>query len=265
MFGHITALDAGPRPVEPRGLAQHAAFAVNRVFGAQPSDWMMWAVLAAVALTPLVLRRRAVLFALVFIAVTWAQMFIATGAGGAVHHVILLWPFPALIVAAVSSELAGRMKRRGALVLAVITGGLCFSNLLVVNQYYVTLVRNGPSVRWTDAFPRLASWLAGARAQMIAVGDWGILETLNLISEGELPVTGVPRDPDAQTDVIPAMLAMPGVLWVVHNEAAEQWPGSKLALLKMAGKSGYSSELLQTIYDRNGRAIFEVFRFRRGG
>lgn len=273
MFGYITSWDGGPRPVAPRGLTQHLAFAISRMFGAPHTDWMMWAALAAVALTGLVWRtraRRPLLFALLFVAVTWSAMFLATGAGGAVHHVILLWPFPAMIVAVVVSELAARFKRYKTAGLVAVAGVLCFSNLLVVNQYYVELVRNGPGVRWTDAFPRLTAWLYDARARRIAIADWGILETLNLMSEGELPIEGAGGGlrPDASAqdrEEIANLLAAPDTIWVTHGEAVEQWPGSKAALLKTAAASGYSAELLQTIQDRNGRAIFEIFRFRHGG
>ncbi len=129
--------------------------------------------------------RRPLIFALLFLVLTWLQMFFTAGAGGAVHHVVLLWPFHLFVIAAVLSAVRARL---GSWISVVLTGLLCVSNLLVVNEYYVAVIRNGPGVRWTDAFSPLTDSLYKAKSPRIITADWGILETLNLLSEGELPV-----------------------------------------------------------------------------
>ncbi len=59
------------------------------------------------------------------------------GRGAAAQHVILLWPFHLLMIAAA----VDRLPRIAAIAATVV---LCGSNLAVTNQYYAELVRNGP-------------------------------------------------------------------------------------------------------------------------
>lgn len=266
LFGFITGVDSGPHPGDPHGVIQRAAFTLSKLFQAPVTSWMLWAFAVAALATPLLWRtpaRRPVLFSLLFLAITWIQMFVTTGAGGAVHHVILLWPFHLLVVAAVLNVL----RRPVAVTLAVL---LCFTNLLVVNQYHVALKREGTGVRWTDAFSPLAKWLHQSRSTTMVTVDWGIFETLHLMSEGELPLqdasTAV-RYPDqsANHQALSQLIAKADTVWVTHSPPAEVWLGQKTNLVQSANSLGYSQELVETIHDRNGRAIFEILRFRRGG
>ncbi len=267
-FGFITARDPGPHPGAPHSLIQHAGFWINGLFGAPTTTWTAIALVVAIVAVAALWERieqRAVSFALLVMLFTWAQMFLTTGAGAALHHVILLWPFHLLVIAAVivsAARFAGRYKTH---VIVLIAAMLVFSNLLVANHYFVALVRNGPSVRWTDAFPLLNAWLYDAHAKHIEIVDWGILETLNLVSEGELPVEDAStllRAPDANE--IARRLQEPETLWVTHGDGYEIWPGVSATLDRIASRLGYSKELLQTIHDRNGRPIFDIFGFRRG-
>ena len=99
--------------------------------------------------------RRPILFGLIACAATWLPMVLTAGAGGAAHHVILLWPFQLLPIAAV-------LARIPAAPAALVTALLCGSNLAVTNQYYADLIRNGPGVRWTDAMDPLQRYLDGS-------------------------------------------------------------------------------------------------------
>ena len=109
-------------------------------------------------------------------------MVLTAGAGAAAQHVILLWPFHLLPVAAVLAQIPAP----GAA--ALVTALLCGSNLAVTNQYYADLIVNGPTVRWTDAMDPLQRYLTDLHARRIVAADWGFMETMNLQSEGELPM-----------------------------------------------------------------------------
>src|SRR5208337_580720 len=99
--------------------------------------------------------RRPIAFALVAIVVAWAQMLFTKGAGSSPHHVILLWPFPTLIVAVAFGE-ASRKMRIGKPLLAAAVLFLAITSTLVTREYFACLVRNGPGVIWTDAIDPLA-------------------------------------------------------------------------------------------------------------
>ena len=84
-------------------------------------------------------------------------MSLTAGAGGAAHHIILLWPFHLIAMAVVLAEIPWRPAA------ALLTAMICVAGLLVINTYYVALKTNGTSVRWTDAFPALISALQTRR------------------------------------------------------------------------------------------------------
>ena len=62
---------------------------------------MLYAFGLALLLTPLARggALRAILWALIAMAVAWIQMAITANAGGSVHHAILLWPLPHMVIA----------------------------------------------------------------------------------------------------------------------------------------------------------------------
>lgn len=265
LFGYFTAPDFGPHPGVAHSAVQHLAFGIASLTDEPWTSVMSWATAAAILAIPLVRRTpafRPALFFLIAMLVTWLQMFLTNAAGGAVHHVVLLWPFHLIVIAAVLTALV-----RSRAVRIAVTAGLCVSSLLVVNSYYVNLIRNGTGVRWTDAFPSLHASLTAARAPVIVTCDWGILETLILLSRGELPVADasaaltVGNQPQYR-EQLDHMIATPGALFVAHGAAYEQWAGTRNKLTALAATLGYTPEPVQTIQDRNGRPIFEIFRFR---
>jgi len=104
----------------------------------------------------------------------------------------------------------------------------------------------------------------------VVVTDWGILETMNLMTEGSAPVQdatvalrALPREEDAAE--VRAMISDPGAVFLRHTAGIEQFPGLNGVLDSFAFKNGFKEETLQLIHDRNGRAIFEIVRYRRDG
>jgi hypothetical protein len=264
-FGFLTAASPGPNPGHPRSAIQHAAFTLDGLASSPAATWTVIALVLCIAAIPLAWRtraRRPALFALLALLITWLQMALTTGAGAAVHHIALLWPFHFLLIAVVLHHV---LPRRAAFAAIAV---LCVMHVLVMNHYVVTLIRNGSTVRWTDAFPALSTKLAESSHAKIFTADWGILETLNLMSEGELPLQdasyALRKDGQASnTQALEHLLATAGAVWVSHTPGNEQIPGVNQALDRAALRLGYSKEVLRTIQDRNGRPIFDIIRFRR--
>jgi hypothetical protein len=257
LFGFMTAFDGGPNPGQPGRWYQVAAFQLSELLGAPHSNLTLWAAGAAVLSLALLWRtpaRRPILFGLVVCVATWLPMVLTAGAGAAAQHVILLWPFHFLMIAAALDQLPWRPGTTAVTLL------LCASSAAVTNTYYADLVRNGPTLRWTDAMDPLHRFLTDMHARRIYAADWGILETMNLLSEGALPIRGADLSSD---DGIRAMLRDSRNVFVAHAKGAAIHPNERAALEALAQREEYVEEPVATINDRNGRPAFDVFRFRK--
>lgn len=263
-FGYFTAPDLGPHPGVPTTWLGQASFAIARATGEPWSSLLGWATLAAILATPLLSGTRAfrpAVFSIVAMAAIWIQMFFTNGAGGAMHHVILLWPFHLVVIAAVLT----RVPARPAVAMAAL---LAASELLALNSYYVNLTRNGAGARWTDASNGLHRFLSQTKAPLIVTADWGILETQILLSEGGLPIEDASAPLRAAErpeyrEQLARLVTAEGALFIAHGEAYEQAAGSRAKLNAFAAALGYAPQPVQTIQDRNGRPVFEIFRYRR--
>ncbi len=254
LFGFMTAFDSGPNPGQPQHWYQSVAFQLSDVLGAPHSHLTLWAALLSLTVLLRAPARKPILFGLMVCVATWLPMVLTAGAGAAAQHVILLWPFHLLMIAAALDQLPWR----GVTALATLL--LCASSMAVTNTYYVDLIRNGPTLRWTDAMDPLHRFLTDMRARRIYVADWGILETMNLLSEGALPIRSADLGSDAG---IRAMLLDPRNVFVAHAKGAAIHPNERAALEDFARREEYVEEPVTTIQDRNGRPAFDVFRFRK--
>ena len=247
LFGFVTAADSPPRPRMPPRWA------------GGPRRNLILPTLAAAALAALTFWRhrvaRLVLFCLVASSFTWLLMLFTAGAGGAVQHTILLWPFPLAIIAAAMARLPAGWA-------GVVTALLCLSNLAATSEYYAELINNGPAIRWTDAIGPLERYLSVSKADRIMVADWGIIETLSLLSEGRLPVYSAEATDSA---VLDRMITNSGQVYVAHTPEFTFEPTIRARLEQRARNNGFEVERITTISDSHERPTFEVFRFRSSG
>jgi hypothetical protein len=256
MFGFLTAVDSGPQPGEPKRWYQSLSLAASRWTGQPRHNAMLWAAIASVLSLLFLWRstaRQPILFGLIACAATWLPMVLTAGAGAAAHHVILLWPFQLVPIAAALSRIPAAPA-------ALVTALLCGSNVAVTNQYYADLITNGPTVRWTDAMDPLQRYLTELHARQIVAADWGFMETMNLLSEGQLPMAGADTSSD---QAVNALLRDPLNVFVAHAPGLAYQPEQRAALEDAARRENYQEEPLTTIHDRNGRPTFDVFRFRK--
>lgn len=202
--------------------------------------------------------RKAILLALVAMIVAWVQMAITANAGGSVHHTILLWPLPYLIVAISLSEACRRLGRAQIPVLATIVALAAVSNLLVTATYYNKMARNGGSQSWTDAIFPLNDFLRSAPASTVYTMDWGILDNLRLLSAGKIPLS----PSDTRPEVIAAITSDPANVYVAHTKEMQVFPDNP-NFLKLAASAGYRPHTLAVISDSFGRKVFDVYRLER--
>jgi hypothetical protein len=260
--GFYTASDTPPRP---GSLADSQA---KPPAPPSPRNWSVWAFAGAILALPAIWHTRArspALFGLVSFAGGWITMALTSGAGVAAHHVALLWPMHLMVIAAVTSSLSSRLGNWLAVCVTIL---LAIGGLRCTAGYFIALVRNGPAIRWTDAINPLADYLKLAQPQRVFVVDWGILESINLLSQGSVPAlvgddyySGAPEP--ARLDAVRRTMVDPGTLFVSHTLEYEQLRGSGSAVDNLAAGAGYQKEAVVTIPDRFGRPTFDIFRFKR--
>lgn len=254
LFGFFTSVQPSPHPGEAKTWLQKSSRAVSEASHHPTSNFTIAAF--CIACLGLFARasRKPVLFGILACAGTWLPMVLTAGAGGAAHHVILLWPFQFLTIAAALAAIPWNWAA------AAFTLILCAANLAVTNEYYWELVTNGPDVRWTDAFYPLDRRLETLRSPNIYIVDWGIFETLNLLSDNTAPVTALDWS-NAQN--LRKIVSDPRAAFVAHTAVYTYFPQERAMLEDAAASEGYEEVPIEIIYDRNGRATFDVFRFRK--
>ena len=264
LFGYIVAPDSEQNRREPESPQGRAASWISDRLGHPEKDLMPYAILIALFILLLWWRapgHRAALFAAVCGGGIFLAMAVTRNAGTAIHHTVLILPMPQLLVGTVLGALPWRWLRVG---LAALLIG---ANLLVVNEYVAQFERNGSYGSFTGATGPLAESLAQSSGENIHFIDWGIYDPVDFLLRGRpnlsqaypLLIQATP-DPGQQRS-IEAMLADPNALFVDHLPALEIFPGVGAHLEAIASSEGYEEIPIRTVADRNGRAIFQVFRF----
>ena len=256
-------------PHLPHGALEVASARISALAGHPRRSLLLYAFALALLLVPLARGHalRAILFALLAMAIAWAQMAVTANAGGSVHHAILLWPLPQMIIAISFAAASRRLHAAGIGALALVLAVLMASGLLVTNEYRALIVRNGGSPNWTDAIFRLAGYLKGVPADNVFCMDWGMMDSLRLLSSGKLPLR-VGTDPinkpsldDADRQYLARTIGDPGHLFINHTRDFEFFPGVNDKLVDYAAAAGYRREVLAVIADSHGRPVYEVYRF----
>ncbi len=271
LFGYIVREDAPVEPGKAANAFEGAALALSEFFGEPRSGYMGLALVVAFALLPWLWRtpaRKPMVFSLIFMAAVWVQMAFTRNAGGSAHHAVLLWPFPQLFVAAALSQVSSGFRRIGKPVLALAIAFLCAANVLVLDRYVARAIEDGTSVIWTDAISPLKTALREMPAGRIYVADWGMMNVLRATGEGSLPLE-IGNDPFMHTpmtgldrEFATRMLSRKDAIWIGHTEGNEILSGVSARLLEFAQASGHRKQVLRVISDRDGRPIFEIYRFR---
>jgi 4-amino-4-deoxy-L-arabinose transferase-like glycosyltransferase len=254
LFGFFTSVWPSPHPGVAETPLQKTSQSVSDAAHHPTHNFTIFAF--AIAFLGIFARasRKPVLFGLLACLGTWLPMFFTSGAGAAAHHVILLWPFQFLAIAAALAALPWQWLAAAATLV------LCGSNLLVTNEYYWQMVHNGPDIRWTDAVYPLERRLETLRSPNIYIVDWGIYETINLLSDNTAPVSGLDW---SNADKLRKAVSDPRAAFVAHSANYAYFPQQRVLLEDAAASEGYEEVPIEIIYDRNGRATFDVFRFRK--
>jgi len=261
LLGTLVRVEDAQSPVAPTRVESLARF-IDAKAGGLSRNPMAWLLAASLALLPFQASRIAVA-GLLSLILAYAFMLISNG-GGAAHHVVLLWPLPHFVVAAVWSRALSRAPRS---LVAVLAGSICLLNILTTNHYLARASLGGSGLVWTDASWKLPGALGDTAGQTILATDWGIMGPLVTISKARFPIyaisdllTADSLNADQQT-LLSNAIAAPSYLFVAHAEGSEVFAGVNARLQTFAQQHGYRKAIMRSVYDRHGRPIFEVFRF----
>ena len=191
------------------------------------------------------------------------------GAGGSIHHTVLLWPLPQLLLGLAFFATCEKWPGIGAKAASALVLVCVASNLLVVNMYLARFIENGPGLMWTDAVRPLVGDLGRRQGRVIFAADWGILQQVEYYGAGRMGyhpgsdgvVPGLAEPGGAER--MERFLATRNILYVTHTEGHEVVAGVRRKLLAFAAERGYVDNLLNVIRDRHGVAIFEIHEFAR--
>jgi 4-amino-4-deoxy-L-arabinose transferase-like glycosyltransferase len=270
LFGWLVNEDwQTPVPHQPEDGLPKASAQISSLAGHPRHNLMLYAFALALLLAPLARGNalRAILFALIAMAVGWAQMAVTANAGASVHHAILLWPFPEMVIAVSFAAASRRLGRAGIPSVAAVLVVMMVSGALVTNEYYTLMLRNGGTLNWTDAIFTLSNYLKGVPSKGIFCVDWGIMDSLRLLNRGTLPLN-VGTDPIAKPvlsaddrDYLKRVVSEPSHVFIAHTKDCEFFQGVNAKLLKYAADSAYEREMIAIIPDAWGRPVYEVYRF----
>jgi 4-amino-4-deoxy-L-arabinose transferase-like glycosyltransferase len=271
LFGYMVYTNPAPGARPPRTAIGRISARISSFAGNHKTNRMIPAY--ALGLVCFVFLRRSprwrtMAFLLIVCAVAWAQMAFTKGTGGASHHVILLWPFPVLFLGIAFTEAAARSPRFGMPVLAVLVTFLTAENLLTTNEYLTEFAVNGGSGGWTDAIYRLADSVEKSPSVgWYGLVDWGYLNALQMLHEGDLPVfiAAIPPAGATPTDAdraeIRREIDAPDRVFIQHTEDKQMFPGINDRLRGIAAELGFEERVERVVHDRNGRPVFELVRF----
>lgn len=261
MFGWLVEEDQNtPSPHRPSGPLERLSDEISSLAGHPRHSLMFYGLLLALALAPLARGAdwKGILFAAVALAAAWIQMATTKNAGGSVHHIILLWPLPAMIVAISLAAASRRLGRAGLPAVLAVTVLLAGSQILVTNEYFAQTVRNGGTVPWSDGVYTLAELLKTTPSKTVSCVDWGILDALRLLDRGRLPLRWGGDETDAS---LPGLVSGAPALFVGHTPGREVFQGKTEHLLQVAAGLSYRRKMLAVIADTYGRPTFEVWEF----
>jgi len=274
LFGWLSAPDwQTPKPQPPHGLAQSASARISALARKPKNFPLFYAFVLALLVAPLAGRNgiRAILFCLVTMAVAWIQMAVNANTGGSVHHTILLWPIPELIIGISFAAASQRLGRAGIPALGAAMAILLVSGALVINQYYFELWRYGGAQNWTEAIFALSDYVRGVHAENLVCMDWGLTEPLRLLDRGKLPLIwggdalSKPEMSDEDRRTAMWMLSEPANVYIAHTKEFTFFTLPSANLTRFAENSGYRRTVMAVISDGYGRRVYEVYRFEGAG
>lgn len=269
LFGYMVREEGDDSPRAPQNALETTSAGIRGIAGIRRHGWLPQILLLVLVCVPFwITRWRVVAFALITGTVAWLLMAATKDAGGSVHHVVLLWPVPHFLVAfCLGTAIAHRASvwRWAAISLVAL---VCVQNVLVVNQYLYNFARYGAAISWTDAIFSLKDALVRLHPEYVNLMDWGMEFNTLALTQGKLELrwASEPGDREVPNENDQRLIGIflesaPQSVWVRHVDPIELTAGSSGRFETRASERGFRKDQLEIVHDRNGRNVFEVYRF----
>jgi hypothetical protein len=124
----------------------------------------------------------------------------------------------------------------------------------LINEYFYQLTHYGALHSWNDAIYQISCEVGRMQSARFVVDDWGIDNPLLVLSDGHLPL------------VLAGDSSFAGLaddVWIGHTPEYQQIAGGNEEIVQTARSAGFEKQIIKTVPDRNGRPVFEIFRFVR--
>lgn len=272
LFDAMVSTTPGPLEYAPRTTLERASLWLKKATGHHQENRMLPAIALAMLCLIFLLRTplwRPLVFLLIAMAVTWLQMALNAGTGGAAHHVILMWPFPCVFVGMALAGATDRAPRPARLAMNAVVILIASFGLLNCNEYLADLAMNGALGGWTDASYRLAGAVSHYQTGWIGTVDWGYKNGLRMWYGNDLKMfsaadqTRKPAMTDDDRRAFLAELATPDSVFIQHTDDKQLYDNVNVQLRDAALAHGYTEQVERVVHDNQGRPVFEIFRFAR--
>jgi hypothetical protein len=272
LFDAMVSTTPGPLEYAPRTTLERASVWLKKALGHHQENRMLPAIALAMLGMIFLLRTplwRPLAFLLIAMAVTWLQMALNAGTGGAAHHVILMWPFPCVFVGVALAGATDRAPRPVRLAINAVVILIASFGFLNCNEYLADLAMNGALGGWTDASYRLAGAVSHYQTNWIGTVDWGYKNGLRLWYGNDLKMfsaadqTRKPAMTDGDRLAFLTELASPNSVFIQHTDDKQLYDNVNIQLRDAALALGYTEQVERVVHDNQGRPVFEIFRFAR--
>jgi 4-amino-4-deoxy-L-arabinose transferase-like glycosyltransferase len=194
-----------------------------------------------------------------------------THGGDKPHHLLLVYPFPHVLVAAAAVTMWKALRTLPPMVVAATTAALTAAVLTppaiglaqtrhVLEELQVT----GGSGTFSDGIYNLARYLSKADAgRHVVILDWGIFYNVVALTDGRVPTEQLwlqLHTPQQPPRALVDKLVDPRALYVVHSPGATQFPWPRRHFISITASAHLRRLRVETIYTRNRVPLFFVYR-----